>query len=92
MFGLEGKLELFYKFDVCDIFKKIEFVFVFESFVDQYLYLNCIKYQGYKFCLLVVIVDGWLVCYDLKIGDVLQKVYLLKNYRFKYLFWEFDLQ
>lgn len=91
-FGSEGKPELLYKLDACDTSKKIESALVFESPVDQHSYLNCTKYQGYKPCLLAVTADGWLVRHDLKTGDVLQKVYLSKNYRFKHLLWESDLQ
>lgn len=90
-FGFDGKPELLYKLSPCENSKKIESALVFESPVDQYSYLNCTR-SGYKPCLLAVTADGWLIRHDLKTGEVLQKVYLSKQYRFKHILWESDLQ
>lgn len=91
-FGSDGRPELLYKLAACDNSRKIESALVFETPVGQHSYVNCTKYQGYKPCLLAVTADGWLIRHDLNTGDVLQKVYLSKHYRFKHILWESDLQ
>ena len=91
-FGFDGKPELLYKLSACENSRKIESALVFESPVDQRSYLNCTESKGYKPCLIAVTADGWLIRHDLNTGDVLQKVYLSKHYRFKHIMWESDLQ
>jgi len=91
-FGFDGKPELQYKLSACENSRKIETALVFESPVDQHSYLNCTESKGYKPCLIAVTADGWLMRHDLNTGDVLQKVYLSKHYRFKHIMWESDLQ
>lgn len=91
-FGFDGKPELLYQLSACENSKKIESALVFESPVDQHSYLNCTKSEGYKPCLIAVTADGWLIRHDLNTGHVLQKVYLSKQYRFKHILWESDLQ
>lgn len=91
-FGFDGKPDLLYKLSACENSRKIESALVFESPVDQNSYLNCTESKGYKPCLIAVTADGWLIRHDLNTGDVLQKVYLSKHYRFKHISWESDLQ
>lgn len=90
--GFDGKPELLYKLTACENSKKIESALVFESPVDQNSFLNCSKSDGYKPCLLAVTKDGWLVRHDLNTGAILQRVYLSKQYRFRHVLWESDLQ
>lgn len=91
-FGFDGKPGLLYKLSASENSRKIESALVFESPVDQHSYLNCTESRGYKPCLIAVTADGWLMRNDLNTGDVLQKVYLSKHYRFKHVLWESDLQ
>ena len=91
-FGFDGKPDLLYKLSACENSRKTESALVFESPVDQHSYLNCTESKGCKPCLIAVTADGWLIRHDLNTGDVLQKVYLSKHYRFKHILWESDLQ
>jgi len=90
--GFEQKPELLYQLPACESSKKIESALVFESPVDQVSFHNCIESKGYKPCLLTLSKDGWLTRHDLKTGMILQKVYLSKQYKFKHVLWEADLQ
>ena len=90
--GFNGKPELLYQLSACENSKKIETALVFESPVDQNSFVNCTESKGYKPCLLAVTKDGWLIRHDLNTGDVLQRIYLSKQYRFKHVLWESDLQ
>lgn len=90
--GFDGKPELLYQLSACENSKKIESALVFESPVDQDSFLNSSKSDGYKPCLLAVTKDGWLIRHDLNTGNALQRVYLSKQYRFKHVLWETDLQ
>lgn len=92
-YGLDGKPELLYQLtSACENSKKIESALVFESPVDQDSFLKCSESKGYKPCLLAVTKDGWLTRHCLNSGDILQRVFLSKHYRFKHVLWESDLQ